>query len=195
MTPSRDDPRSSDAALLRAVADGDQAAFAVLYDRHVAWLMTRLRHRCADSEVVEEVVQDTFLAVWRSADRWRGTGEVGAWIWGIGIRRLMDGLRPRSKIRAATDVVVNAVFDVWERAEPSAEEEVMAELGYGDLGDALRKLSPELRDVVQARLLDGLTTGEAARLLGVPRGTVQSRLWRARRELREQLARPREESI
>jgi RNA polymerase sigma-70 factor (ECF subfamily) len=59
---------------------------------------------------------------------------------------------------------------------------------HGDLAGALDSLSPELRAVLQATVLDGLTTREAARLLGIPAGTVKTRLMRARRQLREGLA-------
>ncbi|MGH3926645.1 MAG: RNA polymerase sigma factor, partial [Pseudonocardiaceae bacterium] len=96
MTTGVDDPRS-DGDVLGAVAGGDREALRVLYDRHAPWLTVRLSRRCADPDVVDEVVQDTFLAVWRSAGRWRGSGEVGAWIWGIGMRRLVDVLRRRRR--------------------------------------------------------------------------------------------------
>ena len=82
-----------DDALLQAVADGDRQALEALYRRHAPWLVLRLSRRCADPGLVEEVVQDTFVAVWRGAGRYRGSGEVPAWIWGIGIRRLIDRLR------------------------------------------------------------------------------------------------------
>ena len=59
---------------------------------------------------------------------------------------------------------------------------------HGELAGALRALSPELRAVVQATVLDGLTTREAAQLLGIPSGTVKTRMMRARRELRGALA-------
>ena len=59
---------------------------------------------------------------------------------------------------------------------------------YGDLAGALNRLSPELRAVLQATALDGLTMREAGRLLGIPTGTVKTRLMRARAELREALA-------
>jgi RNA polymerase sigma-70 factor (ECF subfamily) len=65
---------------------------------------------------------------------------------------------------------------------------VLAGVEHGDLAGALARLSPELRAVVQATVLDGLTTAEAGRLLGVPRGTVKTRMMRARRELRAELA-------
>lgn len=63
--------------------------------RLAAVAVLRLSRRCADPGVVDEVVQDTFVAVWRGARRWDGRGEVAAWIWGIGIRRLLDALRHR----------------------------------------------------------------------------------------------------
>jgi RNA polymerase sigma-70 factor (ECF subfamily) len=172
------EPDQTDEALIAAVGSGDSAALRALYDRHAPWLILRLSRRCADPAIVEEVVQDTFLAVWRGAHRFRGDGDVAAWIWGIGIRRLIDRLRRRRP---------HSILSRPE-PEPSAEELVLLGIEHGDLASAMNRLSPELRAVLQATALDGLTTGEAARLLGIPRGTVKTRLMRARRELREALA-------
>jgi RNA polymerase sigma-70 factor (ECF subfamily) len=169
----------SDRDLLAGVSKGEREALATLYLRHASWLLLRLSRRCSDPGLVDEVIQDTFLAVWRSAARYKGAGEVGAWIWGIGIRRLIDGLRGQSPVTVPLSEVRNA--------EPSAEEQVLLGVEYGDLGGALRRLSPELRAVVQATILDGLTTREAGRLLGIPNGTVKTRLMRARAALREEL--------
>jgi RNA polymerase sigma-70 factor (ECF subfamily) len=170
----------ADSELLAATAGGDRAALEVLYVRHVPWLMVRLSRRCADRSLVDEVVQDTFVEVWRSAGRWSGRGEVGAWIWGIGVHRLLDQLRRRPR----------TLFTLGGNSEVaiSAEEEVLLGVQFGDLGGALDRLSPELRAVVQATVLDGLTTREAGRLLGVPAGTVKTRLMRARAVLREELS-------
>lgn len=179
MTIAFDDPRG-DAELLGEVGEGDRGALRILYDRHAPWLTVRLSRRCADPDAVDEAVQDTFVAVWRSADRWHGGGEVAAWIWGIGVRRLVDGLRRRPGLLGTLGVPRGDV--------PSAEEQVLLGVEYGDLGGALERLSPELRAVVQATVLDGLTTREAARLLGVPRGTVKTRMMRARAQLRKELA-------
>jgi RNA polymerase sigma-70 factor (ECF subfamily) len=159
---------------------GDRAAFEVLYRRHLPWLLVRLGRRCSSPELVDEVAQDTFVAVWRFARRWDGRGDVAAWIWGIGIRRLVDALR-------RTPRPTSALIEV-EGHEGSAEDHVLLAVQYGDLGAALASLSPELRVVVQATVLDGLTTREAARLLGIPQGTVKTRMMRARAQLRQQLA-------
>ena len=65
---------------------------------------------------------------------------------------------------------------------------MLATIEHGELGTALSRLSPELRAVVQATVLDGLTCREAGRLLGIPSGTVKTRMMRARHELREALS-------
>ncbi len=173
--------RPSDAELLTAVAAGDRRALAALYERHAPWLTVRLSRRCGDAGMVDEVLQDTFLAVWKGARRYAGQGEVGAWVWGIAIRRLLDHLRKRRPVPVARPDS-NSSTDA-----ASAEDELLLAVEHGDLGGALRRLSPELRAVVQATVLDGLTTREAARLLDIPPGTVKTRMMRARAQLREAL--------
>jgi RNA polymerase sigma-70 factor (ECF subfamily) len=104
---------------------------------------------------------------------------VAAWVWGIAIRRLIDHLRKRRPIPTA-EIAAAQRLDV-----ASAEDQLLLAVEHGDLGAALDRLSPELRRVVQATVLDGLTTREAARLLGIPAGTVKTRMMRARAQLRE----------
>jgi RNA polymerase sigma-70 factor (ECF subfamily) len=174
-----------DAALLRAVARGDEDALAALYDRHAGWLTVRMTRRCARPDVVDHAVQDTFLALWRQARTYRGSGDVAAFIWGIGIRRLIDLIRREGESRRRPP---------WRAVEPqvvvSAEDQVLAGIEHGRLGQALAGLSPELRGAIEATVLDGLTCAEAAVLLGVAEGTVKSRCHRARQALRAALADP-----
>ncbi len=177
-----DDPRS-DGELLAAVADGSATALEVLYHRHAAWLTVRLGRRCADATVVDEALQDTFVAAWKGAGRHTGKGEVAAWLWGIAIRRLVDALRRRPPLTYSVEE-----YGAELGALESAEDRVLLGVEHGDLAGALARLSPELRAVVQATVLDGLTTREAGRLLGLPAGTVKTRMMRARRELRKELA-------
>lgn len=172
----------SDAQLVAAIADGDRVALRELYVRHQPWVTARLRHRCSDRDVVAEAVQDTFVAVWRGAGRWSGAGEPAAWIWGIAIRRLIGVLRGRSR----WSPVSNRVSEVSTLV--TAEEVVLFGISHGDLAGALDGLPVELRAVVQATILDGLTTREAAHLLGIPTGTVKTRMMRARIQLRGALA-------
>jgi RNA polymerase sigma-70 factor (ECF subfamily) len=182
-------PTVTDEALVAGVADGDMSALRELYARHGAWLHARLLRRCNDPEVVVEVVQDTFVALWKDARRFRHEGEVGAWLWGIAFRRMVSRLRVRK------DVVLVPEWDVSplrHQVLPSAEDEVLLGVEFGDLAAALRRLSPEFRSVVQAVVLDGLTTKEAGRLLGVRENTVKTRLHRAKAQLRTALTEPQE---
>lgn len=169
----------SDEELLDAVAAGDRHALRALYERHAPWLVLRLSRRCADPAAVDQAVQDTFLAVWRKPGTYRGDGAVAAWIWGIGVRRLLDQMRRRPALTwtAAQD-----------ETQVSAEDQVLLGVEHGDLAPVLEGLSPELRAVVQATVLDGLTNREAGRLLGIPAGTVKTRMSRARTQMREALA-------
>lgn len=172
-----------DERLMRATAGGDADALAQLYDRHAPWLFLRLARRCTDQGLIDEIVQDTFLAVWRDARRY-SSGTVGGWLWTIASRRLVDALRARG----ARHEKVVATPEVGQ-ATPSAEQDVLAAgLGHGELGSALDRLSPELRAVIQATVVDGLSTREAAAVLGVPEGTVKTRARRARLQLREALS-------
>lgn len=171
---------ASDADLVAAVAAHDRGALRVLHERHSPWLVARLQRRCGDADVVAEAVQDTWMAVWK-APRWNGSGEVGAWLWGIAIRRLIGVQRRRNRWARPTRQTDDELV-------VSAEDRVLLGVEHGNLAGALASLSPELRAVVQATVLDGLTTREAAQLLGIPRGTVKSRMSRARIELRGALA-------
>jgi RNA polymerase sigma-70 factor (ECF subfamily) len=179
----RADIASGDPELLAAVAGGDLGALRLLYDRHAPWLSVRLSRRCNQPEAVADVLQDTFLAVWQDASRWRSDGEVAAWIWGIAVRRLVSRLRGHRDALALPSEDLAAA----RAPEPSAEDKVLLGVEYGDLGTALLRLSPEMRAVVQATVLDGLTTREAGRLLGIPENTVKTRLRRAKAHLRLEL--------
>jgi RNA polymerase sigma-70 factor (ECF subfamily) len=172
----------TDADLIHAMAGRDEGALRELYDRHATWIQARLARRCADRDAVAEVLQDTFIAAWDGASRFRGDGPVPAWLWGIAIRRLISRLRRRH------DVLLGPALLDHDEHEISAEEQVLLRLENVDVGTALARISPELRVVLQLTVIDGLNTREAAVLLDIPRGTVKSRLQRARATLREELA-------
>nr|BFE59809.1 RNA polymerase sigma factor [Dactylosporangium thailandense] len=176
-------PPPSDADLMAQVAAGDERALRELVERHSAWLALRLRRRTPDEELAASALQDTFVAVWRQARHYRGDGDVGAWLWGIAIRQLISRLRGRRGPTPVSQQVVAALSPALR----SAEDELLAAVEHGDLGAALRGLSPELREALQVTVLDGLSTREAALLLGVPQGTVKSRVRLAKARLRRQL--------
>lgn len=173
----------TDAQLLVLVGQRDELALRELVERHSAWLLLRLRRRTAEEDLAREALHDTFVAVWGKPGAFRGEGDVGAWLWGIAIRQLISRLRTKAAPTPASAEVIAA----HSPAVVSAEDELLVSIAHGNLGDALRTLSPELVQVLQATVVDGLTTREAARLLGIPAGTVKSRARIARSRLRAQL--------
>jgi RNA polymerase sigma-70 factor (ECF subfamily) len=192
-----EDDGRSDADLLAAISQQDWRAFELLHARYAPWLMVVLSHRGADAATIEDVVQLTFIALWRKPHAWRGEGQVGAWIRGIAMHKLLDEQHPRSKMSAAIHLVPDVVVDGRRHAEPSAEEEFLRsqDVPCSEIEDALRKLSPKLLAVARCCWLDDLTISEAARALGLPPGTVKTRLMRARDQLREELDGALEHSV
>jgi RNA polymerase sigma-70 factor, ECF subfamily len=169
--------------LLRRVAKGDRAAFERLYRQTAPWLAVRLRRRCADDQVVAEVMQETYLAVWRAAGGFAGaavSGSAVGWLWTIAARRLVDAFRRRARESAPPLTE--------EPVSPAAEDEALSEVVGDEVGVALARLAPELRQVLQAMVVDGLTVRETATLLGLPEGTVKTRARRARLAMREALS-------
>lgn len=164
----------SDAELLSRVASHDAEALRVLHARHAPWILARLRSRCVDGDVVFEALQDTFVAVWRSADAWSGTGEPAAWLWGIAARRLIGVQRHRARW---------APVSSW-RDEADLSDEVGAVAQRLQLDEAVSNLSPELCDVVRLTYVEGLSVAETGDVLAIPAGTVKTRLMRARKRLR-----------
>jgi len=171
-----------DRALVVRIARGDRSALEQLYRRNADWMTARLESRCGNPELVDTAIQDTFVSVWKSAKKYRGDGAVGAWLWGIAIRRLIDQLRKRRPTPTAPATM--ATFD----QAVTFEDSLVDNGTHGELGPALRTLDPDLRAVLIATAIDGLTAREAARLLGIPQGTVKTRLMRARQQLQETLS-------
>ncbi|GIE80942.1 RNA polymerase sigma24 factor [Actinoplanes philippinensis] len=176
--------QSSDAELLQAIAAGQTAALRLLHHRHAGWLRARLRRRCSDPDAVDAAIQDTFVAVWKDSHRYEETtADAAAWLWTIAVRRLLSTLRgPAHRwLSGPTDEIPDTA------TTPSAEELVLLGVEHGALGPALDRLSPELRRLIEATALDGLSVREAAKLLGIAEGTAKTRLMRARTRLRELL--------
>jgi RNA polymerase sigma-70 factor, ECF subfamily len=171
--------------LLRLVARGDRRAFEEFYRRTSPWLAVRLRRRCADDDVVAEVLQESYLAVWRVAGSFVGADVGGSglgWLWRIASRRLVDAFRRRGRDAPALRP------SVIDSAMPAAEDTALDAMVGDPMWSAMQRLAPELRQVLQAMVLDGLTVRETSVLLGVPEGTVKTRARRARIAMREALA-------
>ncbi|MCM2388916.1 RNA polymerase sigma factor [Streptomyces albipurpureus] len=177
----------ADGELLGSMAEGDREAFEELFRRFAPWLRGLLGQRCTDPVLVDEVVQDVFVEIWRHREHRRGkrveqVDNVSGWLWRIAQRRLIDAQRAQERRGS----LLRRLGSLPKRHVISAEDELLAQLGDGALA-AVELLPADLKAVVKATSLDGLTVREAAEQLRIPTGTVKSRTSRARRLLKERL--------
>ncbi len=171
-----------DEELVARVASGDDTALRELFSRHAPWLAARLRSVLSAPDV-EDVLQETFLAVWTGARHYRPHSPAGAWIWGIARRQAALFLRRRGP---ATVLLPAVEAGDGQHASDPAE----AALSRAQISDAVTALGPEGspdRKVWQLMYVEDRPVAEVALLMGIPEGTVKSRAHRARRLLRAAL--------
>jgi RNA polymerase sigma-70 factor, ECF subfamily len=164
-----------DAELIRRIGRGDEAAFRALVDRHARYLHGIASSLTGNRADAEDVVQETFVAVLNST--FRGESQVRTWLVQILVRRV--AMLRRTKRRRPTERLEQ------ESALPARASATAGTDAKLDLASMLEHLSPEHRDVIVLREVQGMTYEEMAEALHVPRGTIESRLHRARNELRE----------
>jgi RNA polymerase sigma-70 factor (ECF subfamily) len=173
-----------DAELLRQIGRGDENAFRELVNRHSRYLYGIAFSLTQNTADAEDVVQETFVAVLKS--KFREESSARTWLVQILVRQaaLVRRIRSRKLSPAAPDEVRNGLSAAVEgsAAQGSAVSGSDAKL---DLAVMLETLSPEHRQVIVLREIEGMTYDEMAQALKVPRGTVESRLFRARAELKE----------
>jgi RNA polymerase sigma-70 factor (ECF subfamily) len=165
-------PGAGLAALLALVAKGDQAAFEAVYDRVAAPVFGTVRSVVRDPALSEEVTQEVFVEVWRAASRFdECKGSPMAWVATIAHRRAVDRVRSEQRSaerdrRAASSVI--AYDDVAETVEDNLDRERVRR--------CLSTLTDLQREAVTLAYYGGYTYREVARLLGVPAGTVNTRM-------------------
>jgi RNA polymerase sigma-70 factor (ECF subfamily) len=178
----------TDAALLAAVAGGDQAALGELYDRYAAFALGLANQIVRDRGVAEEVVQDAFVAAWRRASTFQPErGEARSWLLSIVHHRAIDRLRGASArvrleeldLALATEPADDEGGDVWRT--------VANELDRAAIVAALAALPPEQREAIELAFFGGLTHAEVAERTGQPLGTIKGRMRLGLRRLRSEL--------
>lgn len=164
-----------DQPLLARVAAGEQRALEELYARHGQALLAYAEVLLGDRPRAEETLQDTFLAVWRGAAAFEGRSAVRTWMFGICRRQALVRMRGR----VPTQVPVEAVGEL-PNPDPGPESVALARADVAAVAAALTTLSPAHREVLDLAFGAGLPHREIATVLGVPEGTVKSRLFQAR---------------
>jgi RNA polymerase sigma-70 factor (ECF subfamily) len=147
------------------------------YDRGLRALAYRL---VGDRDLMDDVLQEAYLRAFRALPSLRGREAVGSWLYRIVYNASMDQLRKRQRARQVP------LEDVPDRADPGPDPGEIA-AGRRDLAAALDALPPQMRAAVLLVDAEGLSYEEAGAIIGVPKGTVASRLSRAREVLRRAL--------
>jgi RNA polymerase sigma-70 factor (ECF subfamily) len=174
-SPSKALERRRERRWIKAAQSGSEQALEHLYRRHWPWA-----HRAAylvvhDAAAAEDIAQEAFLAAIRSLDRFDRRRPFGPWLNRIVVNRAIDWARARSLRRETAVELDTDAAAVSDMSVPQESSSVYSD----DVVAALRELSPEHRAVVVLRFLLDYTPGEIANALGLPRGTVNSRLRRA----------------
>ncbi|MEZ6243443.1 MAG: RNA polymerase sigma factor [Phycisphaerales bacterium] len=161
----------TDAELVTAIAAGNDEAFAALVDRHGAWGMSVARRFSGNEAAAEDALQESLLHLIERSGRLVIDESVRPWLYAVIRNRTLAQRRDASRTKAAEAIDLPA--------DPPGQ----------DLDDEIRRavasLSEPLRETLILRIVDGLSVAETALALGVPEGTVKSRLSAALAALRE----------
>jgi RNA polymerase sigma-70 factor (ECF subfamily) len=169
-------PLDSDRQLIQAIAKGDEAAFNELYARYNRLLYSYMLFFLRDRFGAEDVLQDVFVAAWRGAQRFRGHSQVKTWLYRIAYRRAVSWLRKHSAGQMDDDLV-------QDYGATGPEDSLDRSLEQDRIRKALVELPIKQRAVVELAYGEGMSYSEIAEVMGVPVGTVKSRMSHALRSL------------
>ncbi|MCL1595334.1 MAG: sigma-70 family RNA polymerase sigma factor [Actinomycetia bacterium] len=170
-----------DIALIDRYLSGDIDAFNELMaaheDRVFAVCLRMLRNR----EAALDATQDTFLTVFRKADRFKAQAAFSTWLYRVAVNTCYDHLRRQKRKQA------DSLPDSHDAPDPSTDDLLRAVDVRSDIEEALLALSPDFRAAVVLVDLQGMSLEQASDTLEVPTGTIKSRLFRARKQLSQSL--------
>ena len=172
----------TDADLVARIAQGDERAFLMLYDRHASRVHALTLRILSDSILAEEATQDTFLKLWSRARLFfNERGSLLIWLLTIARRTALDRLRLEARRPVLSGS--NDPDNIWKTLQDL--ESLPEEARWRSLHFAVQSLQPEHRQVIELAYYQGLSQSEIAEVLGWPLGTVKTRLRAAMEYLRQ----------
>jgi RNA polymerase sigma-70 factor, ECF subfamily len=165
--------------ITQRIVAGDREALGELYARYQRVLFGYLLQLTPDYGLAEEILQDTLVAVWKSAHRFEGRSSLQTWLIGVARRQAHNTLRQRK-----LPIVDETEMEGLVASEPEPEAFTLASMARDELAGAFRQLAPLHREVLVLIFVHELSYQETATILEVPVGTVKSRICNARRALR-----------
>ena len=174
---------SDDSTLIKQIKSGDQAALRSLYRRYADRLFAHALRVVGDPATAEDVVQESLVAIWQGAKRYRAEGRVIAWMLSIVHHKAIDALRKQP------DQELPLLEDRLPDSSPQPAENTQRQERSTALREGLNQLSVEHRTVLELVFYQGMSLKETAQVCGCPVGTVKSRLSYAKEALRGVLSR------
>lgn len=165
----------SDLELIAAINRGDAAAFEILYFRYRNWVLSLAHRFTSDSDAALDVMQETFLYLLRKFPGFRLTSNLKTFLYPA-VRNLSIAARRKAQRYQATEAELEAIENTPAQTSAPASS--------SELQIVLSALSEEHRETILLRFVDGLTLAEIAEAMGIPLGTVKSRLHVALQSLR-----------
>lgn len=170
---------AADYELVQRFVGGDTDAFSELMEAHEDRVFGICLRMLRDREAALDATQETFITVFRKVDGFAGKSAFSTWLYRVAVNTCYDALRRGKRRRTEPLPEERVVMDPGAAAELESAEDRPA------IEAALARLSVEFRTAVVLVDMEGLAIGTAAELLGVPPGTVKSRVFRGRRQLAE----------
>jgi RNA polymerase sigma-70 factor (ECF subfamily) len=178
---------SDDASLIAATLDGDTAAFGRLVHAYQDRLYNSLVRVTGSAEDAGDIVQDAFVQAYRKLDSFRGSSAFYTWLYRIAFNLAMSHARREHKVASLDGMKANLGSEPVD-GQPTPDARLERREQVEMVHAALAELSTEYRTILVLREIDGCRYDEIAHILDLPVGTVRSRLFRARLQLRDQLA-------
>ncbi len=184
--------RSADLDAIRRCLAGDREAFGELVERWQDRIFGAVRRMVRDDETARDLAQETFVRAYVKLSSFEGGSAFGTWLYAIAVNKVRGEMRKRAALKRSDPASLDALRESADvepaDAAPGAAERVATAEQCARLRAELDRLDPEHREVVVLREFEDLSYEEIAEIVGVPVGTVRSRLFRARAELRERMA-------
>src|SRR6185437_5252180 len=171
---------SSDEMLIERIAQGDQLAMRTLFGRHRVLLYRWLLRLVRDEALAEDLLSDVFLDVWRQAAAFEARSSVSTWLLAIARFKALSARRRRTEAEL-DEKIETTVADPANDPEAALQEKNRGEL----LRQALTRLSPEHREIIDLVYYHEKSVDECAHILGIPAATVKTRMFYARKKLAE----------
>src|SRR5258708_2250964 len=173
---------TSDEALVEKIAEGDRRAMQILFSRHQVKVYRFILRMIGDASAADDVVSEVFFEVWRKAGAFEGRSQVSTWLLGIARYKALSAARRRTEAQL-DDFAADSIEDPSDDPETALEKNDTGAV----IRHCLQQLSPDHREIIDLVYYHEKSVEEVAEVVGIPGGTVKTRMFYARKRMGELL--------